>query len=148
MDDQVSNLEVGAMKMQVFYETMQELLSEPEEERDSYWAYRVCQQTRFAGQKIFECFPDVSEVEGLLNMLEDLPGKVKNAKNVGPYKDHLHEFAGSVKERLDEMSTYVAEMSAPLQERPEVTVPTKGIGQIIRKGIHRISNLTASHKSG
>jgi len=146
MDDQASNPEVGVMKLQVFYETFYELLSEPEEKQDSFWAYKVCQQTRFVVQKIFECFPNVSEVQGLLKILDGLPGKVKNARNVGPYKDHLHEFASSMEERLDEMKTYVADMSAPLQEQSENIIPTKGIGQrihylfsVIYRGIFRHS---------
>lgn len=138
------------MKMQVFYETIGEILNQPKEEWNTLWAYKLCQQTRFVGQKILECFPDASEVEGLLKLLEHSPEKVKSAKDEGPYKGHLHEFAGSMEERLNDMRTYVAGMSAQ-PEPPETkktswkTKLTHGVRNLLGKWWRRPT--TAAHQN-
>jgi hypothetical protein len=149
MDDRASYREAGVMKMQVFHVIMQELMSEPE--KGSFWAYNACQQTRCMGQRIFECFPDPSEVEKLLNIIEDLPNKVRNAKKDGEFKDYLNDFADSIEKRMDTMRSYIKDMSAPfgedepdkhgqvvLHERKAVPVRTKGIGKRILQLLHQI----------
>ena len=109
------------MRLQVFKKRLKALLSTPVEQRDSIWAYKLCQLTRFAVQKLFKCWPDSAEVQDFLDALSGLPEAVRNAKKVGPYADRLDKFASNMELRLAEFRAYIAEIDVPVAAGEPIT---------------------------
>jgi len=95
------------MKLQIFMKRLEVLLNLPDEEQDSLWAYKICQLTRFAVQRLLVSWPDSAEVQNLYDALYDLPKAVRSAKKAGPYADRLDKFADNMELRLDELHAYI-----------------------------------------
>jgi hypothetical protein len=154
------------MRLQIFHKRLEELLGQPEEKKDSLWAYKLCQLSRFAVHKLFECWPDASEVEELYKAFKDLPDMVRGAGKSGPYGDRLDKFADNMEIRMLELRAYIEGMKGAsleiaesgedephdppppaFQEGQEAATTTKGIRQRIAHLIRLVSTPVVSHKS-